>query len=236
MCSSDLERTARWLERLDGGIAYLRRVIVDDALGICVQLERDMAQLVASYRCEWTEVVRDPERRAAFRHFANASKPDPSLAFVRERGQKRPADWADATPSTGAVVGDGAWVRVAAVGDVPRDGGVTVAVGTAQIAVFHLATRGSWYATQAMCPHRKDMVLGRGLLGTQGDVPKVACPMHKKTFSLATGEGLSDPAYGIQTFPVEIRGDDVWVYAPRVGIGTAASCPRASVAACAVAP
>ena len=51
----------------------------------------------------------------------------------------------------------------------PRDGGITVAHGDAQIAVFHFASRGAWYATQAMCPHRSDMVLGRGLLGTQGD-------------------------------------------------------------------
>src|SRR5262245_36789092 len=232
-----LERTARWLERLDGGIDALKRVVVDDALGICAQLARDMGQLVASYRCEWAEVVRDPQRRAAFRHFANASAPDPSLAFVRERGQKRPADWGDATPSTGAtVVGNGAWVRVAAVSDVPRDGGVTVAVGSAQIAVFHLATRGAWYATQAMCPHRKDMVLGRGLLGTQGDIPKVACPMHKKTFSLATGEGLSDPAYRVQTFPVEIRGGEVWVCVPAAARSAAPPCPHAAESTCAVAP
>jgi NAD(P)H-dependent nitrite reductase small subunit len=186
--------------------------VVDDALGICAQLERDMAQLVASYRCEWAEVVRDPAKRAAFRHFANTRAADPTVAFTRERRQKRPADWPDAAPPPDPVVsGDGRWVRVAAVGDMPPDGGVTVQVGDVQLAVFHLATRGEWYATQAMCPHRKDMVLGRGLLGTQGDVPKVACPMHKKTFSLETGCGLSDPAYRIQTFPIEVRGGDVFV-------------------------
>src|SRR5262245_48173079 len=225
-----LERTARWLERLDGGIDALKRVVVDDALGICAQLERDMAQLVDSYRCEWAEVVRDPAKRAAFRHFTNSTAPDPSLAFVRERGQKRPADWADATVASAPVAGDGAWVRVAAVADVPRDGGVTVRVGDAQIVVFHFATRDAWYATQAMCPHRKDMVLGRGLLGTHGDVPKVACPMHKKTFSLETGDGLSDPSYRVQTFPVEVRSDQVWVQLPAPELLAAPACPRAAEA------
>ncbi len=232
-----LERTARWLERLDGGIDALKRVIVDDALGICAQLERDMAQLVGSYRCEWAEVVRDPARRATFRHFVNAAGPDPAASFVRERGQKRPAGWADEAPIAGAAVsGDGAWVRVAAVTDVPRDGGVTVRVGESQIAVFHLASRDAWYATQAMCPHRKDMVLGRGLLGTHGEVPKVACPMHKKTFSLETGEGLSDPAYRVQTFAVEVRGADVWVAVPPATARAVPACPRAAEVGCGVSP
>ena len=57
-------------------------------------------------------------------------------------------------------------------------------------------------------------MLSRGLLGTQGDEPKVACPLHKKTFSLRTGKGLSDPAYNIRTFPVEVRADGIFVKLP----------------------
>jgi hypothetical protein len=58
------------------------------------------------------------------------------------------------------------------------------------------------------------MVLGRGLLGSHAGEPKVACPLHKKTFSLADGRGLSDPQYAIRTFPVEVRGDDVFALLP----------------------
>ena len=58
------------------------------------------------------------------------------------------------------------------------------------------------------------MVLGRGLLGTQGGEPKVACPMHKKTFSLETGAGLADPQYSIETYGVEVRDGDVWLAIP----------------------
>jgi nitrite reductase (NADH) large subunit len=211
-----LERTARWIERMDGGVAYLRSVLVDDALGICARLDEDMAALVATYRCEWAEVVRDPERRRAFRAAVNADAGPATLPFVRERGQKRPADWPPPSPvAPRTAPGSGSrWVRVARVDDVPRDGGVTIAHGDAPIAVFRFASRGAWYATQAVCPHRKDAVLGRGLLGTVGGVPKVACPLHKRTFSLETGEGLSDRQYCVRTYPVAVRGDEVWVQLP----------------------
>jgi NAD(P)H-dependent nitrite reductase small subunit len=108
-------------------------------------------------------------------------------------------------------------VRVASVAEVPRDAGITVDHGGLRIAVFNFATRGEWWASQATCPHRKDDVLGRGLLGSDGDVPKVACPLHKKTFSLESGTGLSDPRYCIRTYPVEIHGDAVMVLLPTLG-------------------
>jgi len=86
-----LTRTARWLEELDGGIDYLRRVVIDDALGICAQLDAEMQAAVDGYRCEWREVVNDPEKRRRFQAFVNATDSDPSIAFTGERGQKRPA-------------------------------------------------------------------------------------------------------------------------------------------------
>lgn len=224
--ANPLERTARWLERLDGGIDYLRGVLVDDTLGICAQLEHDMAALVASYACEWAAVVRDPARRRQFRDLVGAPtgdaetrEPVADSAFVRERGQKRPVDWPDETPlppRPSADLPGSEWVCVAQVADVPRDGGLTIAHGDLRVAVFHFATRGEWWATQATCPHRKDAVLGRGLLGTQADIPKIACPLHKKTFSLVTGEGLADPRYCIRTYPVEIRDAAVWVKLPPI--------------------
>jgi nitrite reductase (NADH) large subunit len=215
--ANPLERTARWLERLDGGIEYLKSVIVDDNLGICAQLEQDMQSLVDRYECEWAAVVRDPQRRATFRHFANSEDTDPTVEFVRERGQKRPKEWPATTPQPvfPQTQKGREWIRVAAVADVPFDGGVTVRHGEAQIAVFNFASRGAWYACQAKCPHRGDMVLGRGLLGTAGDEPKVACPMHKKTFSLTTGAGLSDPQHCVETFAVEIRDAQVFVALPQ---------------------
>jgi nitrite reductase (NADH) large subunit len=176
-----------------------------------------MDALVASYACEWREVVRDPERRRAFEERAAAETPQ--IPFVQERGQKRPADWPDETPLPPRPAADESldeWIRVAAIDDVPHDGGITIQHGALRVAVFHFTTRGEWYATQATCPHRKDDVLGRGLLGSDGDVPKVACPFHKKTFSLENGCGLSDPRYSIRTYPVQARDGDVMVLLPRL--------------------
>ncbi len=230
--ASPLERTARWVERMDGGIDYLKSVIVDDVLGLCADLEQDMQLLVDSYACEWAEVVRDPVRRAAFGRLADRTT-DPEASFVRERGQRRPADWPAAAPSAPRpIAATAGWVRVASVEDVPRDGGIQFDHGGYAVAVFNFASAGGWYATQASCPHRRDAVLARGLLGTHGGEPKVACPMHKKTFSLVTGAGLNDAQYAVRTFPVEVRGGAVWVELPPAEALLAASpCPGA--AACA---
>jgi NAD(P)H-dependent nitrite reductase small subunit len=101
------------------------------------------------------------------------------------------------------------------VEDVPIDGGIAVRHGDEQIAVFHFASRGQWYATQNVCPHRREMVLARGILGDQAGVPKVACPLHKKTFDLTSGGCLSGDDLSIATYPVRIEGDDVLVELPR---------------------
>jgi nitrite reductase (NADH) large subunit len=86
-----LERTAVWINKLEGGIDYLRRVVIDDALGICDELEADMARHVETYECEWKATIDDPERMERFRTFVNSDEPDPNVVFVTERGQPRPA-------------------------------------------------------------------------------------------------------------------------------------------------
>jgi nitrite reductase (NADH) large subunit len=86
-----LQRTAPWLEGLDGGIEYLKQVIVEDSLGICADLEADMARHVASYADEWAATIADPEKLKRFVSFVNApDTPDPTITFVDERGQIRP--------------------------------------------------------------------------------------------------------------------------------------------------
>ncbi len=60
-----------------------------------------------------------------------------------------------------------------------------------------------------MCPHKKAFVLGRGIIGDHQGEPKVACPLHKKTFSLEDGRSLQNEEYHIQTFPVRVEGERV---------------------------
>ena len=104
------------------------------------------------------------------------------------------------------------WVSVARVNEVPGDSGVCAKVGDLQIAVFNCG-EGQWFACQNMCPHRADMVLARGLIGDVEGEHKVACPQHKKTFSLRTGECLSGEDYAIRTFPVKVVDGELYVAA-----------------------
>ena len=87
-----LQRTATWLESLDGGLDHLREVIVEDSLGLCAELDAAMEQHVGGYADEWAGVLEDPERLRRFSSFVNApDTPDPSIQFVTERGQPIPA-------------------------------------------------------------------------------------------------------------------------------------------------
>jgi nitrite reductase (NADH) large subunit len=88
-----LTRTAKWLNGLEGGIEYLKDVIVRDSLGINAELERDMEACVRSYECEWAAVVKNPDLRKRFVPFVNSPDPDPAVQFVEVRGQKQPVAW-----------------------------------------------------------------------------------------------------------------------------------------------
>ncbi len=90
-----LNRTSVWLNKLEGGIDYLKEVIVNDSLGLGEELEKDMQALIASYHCEWEKAVNDEEMMKKFKHFANNDNHDPSQAFVPMRGMKKPAEWGE---------------------------------------------------------------------------------------------------------------------------------------------
>jgi nitrite reductase (NADH) large subunit len=85
-----LERTATWFNKLEGGIEYLKQVIIEDSLGICAELESQMEHLVNTYQCEWKTTIEDPQKVQRFQHFVNSDLPDPSIVRVAERGQTRP--------------------------------------------------------------------------------------------------------------------------------------------------
>ena len=97
------------------------------------------------------------------------------------------------------------WFKAARVQDFPEDGGACVKYNDLQIAVFNFSRRNEWYACQNMCPHKMQMVLSRGLIGSQQGEPKIACPFHKKTFSLKTGECLNAEECTIEVYPVRIE-------------------------------
>ena len=86
-----LQRTSVWFENLEGGMDYLRSVIIDDKLGINDELEKEMARIRKLFVCEWKETVDSPEAQIRFAHFINSPKRDDNVQFVAERQQHRPA-------------------------------------------------------------------------------------------------------------------------------------------------
>lgn len=86
-----LQRTARWLEALDGGLDYVKNVVIDDSLGLAGELEAQMQSLVDTYVCEWKATLEDEHKLKRFRHFVNSDEGDNHVVFVQERGQIRPA-------------------------------------------------------------------------------------------------------------------------------------------------
>jgi nitrite reductase (NADH) large subunit len=229
MTADKLTRTAVWIEKMAGGLERLKEVIIHDTLGICAELEERMRHLVDSYACEWAEVVRNAEQRKFFRQFVNTDETEAGIEFISERGQSRPANWPSEAVSleqfrvfqkTPLIEDEHeqelqrAWVKVGTVSDFPRNGGATVKYGKVQIAVFNFADRGEWYACQQMCPHKKAFVLSQGIIGESGGTPKIACPLHKKTFSLESGKCLSGEEYEIRVFPVKVEAEDVFLELP----------------------
>jgi NAD(P)H-dependent nitrite reductase small subunit len=239
MTADKLQRTARWIEKLPGGIDYLRKVIIDDYLGICEELDKQMNFLVGTYEDEWARIVKTPELRKRFREFVNADsdKKEPMIEMVEERGQLRPANWpkqVEPLPSLDDQVKSEAdtfdWMHVGSTELYPRDEGRVVKIGEAQIAIFHTLDN-KFYATQNMCPVKRDLVLSSGLLGEMKDggdqdnseddtIVYVSCPIHKKNFDLKTGKCVSSgsEALSINAFEVKIENSQVYVLLPSVNI------------------
>ncbi|HWB27526.1 MAG TPA: nitrite reductase small subunit NirD [Chitinophagaceae bacterium] len=104
------------------------------------------------------------------------------------------------------------WVAACRVEDVPGNGGVCVKFEDEQVALFHFARRNEWYATQNQCPHRMQMALSRGMIGCQDGEPKVACPFHKRTFSLVDGRCMNSEDCGsIKTYDVKVQHGIVYI-------------------------
>lgn len=215
-----LQRTARWIEQLPGGIKYLREVILEDKLGIAGELEKQMNQLVGTFFDEWAAAITDPARRSNFRQFANTDDTLSVVDKVDERGQQRPAYWPKESTSEdfrGTQWSNLTWqpiVESKHFVDTPTGSSKNVKRGDTQLAVFKI--KGKWYATQQMCPHKRTFALSEGLIGDDIKADKlwVSCPFHKRNFTLNgsdAGKCSNDAEVNIATFPVEER-DDGWVY------------------------
>lgn len=102
------------------------------------------------------------------------------------------------------------WVKVAEISDVPSDGGTAVKFGGKQIALFHFSEKDEWFACQNLCPHKQQLVLARGIVGDKSGAPVVACPMHKRSFDLASGKCLDDDSR-VNIYTVKTESGAVWL-------------------------
>jgi nitrite reductase (NADH) large subunit len=183
-----LQRTASWLQALDGGLDYLRSVIMDDSLGIVGELDAAMQGHVTTYTDEWAAVLADPVKLGRFVSFVNApGTPDPSIAFMARRGQSRPT-----------------WTAVCRYTDLQPERGAVALIGGEQVALFRTFD-GSLYAIGNQDPFTGAFVLSRGIVGTRGNIPTVASPLHKQVFDLRTGACLDDETTFVPVFPVRER-------------------------------
>ncbi len=218
-----LERTARWIERLPGGLKGLKEVIIDDKLGICSELEREMEQFVDSYFCEWTDTVQNADRRKMFKQFANTTDTQEVSEKIHERGQARPADWDDLqgplkfSRKDVMASAEWKWREICDYTELdPHESAPTSMVikyGDVQIAVWNLPGKGL-RASQNMCPHRRAFVLADGLIGeNEAGKPYISCPLHKRNYDLAAdssgeeGGKCNDADYQIMTFDAKLSED-----------------------------
>ena len=103
------------------------------------------------------------------------------------------------------------WFKAAPVEAFPLNGGACVKYRDKQIAVFNFSRRNVWYACQNLCPHKREMVLSRGMIGDEDGLPKLACPLHKQNFCLETGRHINGSLPALDTYPVKIEDGFVFI-------------------------
>ncbi len=96
------------------------------------------------------------------------------------------------------------WVDVCPLDALTPDRGVCALAEGVQVAIFRLSPDDALYAVSNFDPIGKAFVISRGIVGSRGDIPKVASPLYKQNFDLRTGACLDDPSVSLQTFPVQV--------------------------------
>jgi len=183
-----------------------------------------MDSLVGTYHDEWSVVVKDPARRRQFRQFVNTDEGQTNIEPIKERGQKRPADWPKQFPPAkfhaSSVVtpkSEWKWRKLATIQDLDictATTSVAVKYGDSQLAIFHVPGKGL-FAIQQMCPHKRAFVLDHGIVGDDMDGNLyVSCPLHKRNFRLTDGACLNDTEYSIISFDIKQEDDSLLVLLP----------------------
>jgi nitrite reductase (NADH) large subunit len=167
----------------------VRRVIIDDALGLGDDFDADIARHVESYSCEWADTLKDPRRLA---HFEIVQPPAELVAQSADSG----------------------WVPVGPISRFPINRGRTVRIDHRELAVFRLNDSDAVAAIGNVDPFSGASVLARGIVGDANGTVKVASPMFKHSFALDSGVSLEDPAISVPRFDAKIVDDLVLIHLP----------------------
>ena len=176
-----LQRTSTWMDNLEGGLDYLREVILNDSLGIAHELEQEMARVVQTYQCEWQTTLNDPGRLALFRTEVNR---EPA-----EEGKR--------------------WQEICGLEEIPEQAGIGARLGRRQIALFRMGK--SVYALDDLEPGSGANVLSRGILGDAGGEPVVISPLYKQRIRLRDGRQFDSGEPAVRAWPVRVENGKVWV-------------------------
>lgn len=230
LTAKHLQRTAPWLAALEGGIDYLKKVVVDDSLAIGADLEALMERSRENVKCEWREVAYDDELQKQFRQFVNTSETQDSeqIEYIEMRGQMHPNTYSPPDIEGPALFdkmfapNEWEWIFAGKTQDFPTNGGLCAKHGSQEIAVFHLpkqSTTDQWFALQNLCPHKQALSISRSLVGEQpSGTLTIADPIYKTLYDLRTGRGLSNAAFNLSTFQVKVEDGNVLVKVPPVKI------------------
>ena len=176
-----LQRTSTWMDNLEGGLDYLREVILDDSLGIAQELEQEMARVVETYQCEWQTTLNDPNRLALFRTAVNGPAAEEN---------KR-------------------WQEICGLDEIPEQAGIGARLGRKPIALFRFGK--SVYALDDQEPGSDANVLSRGILGDAAGEPVVISPLYKQRIRLRDGCQVDNGEPAVRAWPVKIENGKVWV-------------------------
>ncbi|HDS1153811.1 TPA: nitrite reductase small subunit NirD, partial [Pluralibacter gergoviae] len=194
-----LQRTSVWMENMEGGLAYLRQVIIDDSLGIADTLEQEMQRVVDSYQCEWRTTLEDPSRRALFTATLNSEAPDETLHYAQVRGQRQPAGGQRIPVATLPAE---PWVEICDLTAIPQEAGIGARLGSQRVALFRFGE--SIYALDDNEPGTPASVLSRGILGDVAGEPVVITPLYKQRIRLCDGQNLDAPGQWLRCWPVRL--------------------------------
>lgn len=212
-----LQRTSTWMDNLEGGIDYLRQVVLEDSLQIAAELESEMDAVVDTYQCEWKTTLASPDRLALFKPFINSSEPDEAVVMVTERQQIRPATSQERMMLPPAVVIHPqqtvqGWVELCDLSAIPENAGIAARLTNRQIALFHLPSHPQKvFALSNNEPNSDANVLARGILGDVKGEPVVISPLYKQRFRLQDGHSIDGLQTPLNIWSVKVEKGRVWV-------------------------